>query len=274
MDRKKSTQKSKTAAWVMGVIALTAIVFGIYGYQRAKAKKAAATATAATTTHEASRSLIQVYKDAWASTNEKAYEIQHALEENEKLRNENANLRVKIETLQFVEQTKQASTASAEASKKLLSEGGTGVARTLASIEYKPPGNLLPSQLYTLGVTYFKAHEDEKAAVIFSFLTGLEDNAAYRTARNYLQTGVAWYRLSNFEMADHYFDLALQQPDESDNLRYQAQARLWRSLVAKHAGKKAETQYWLRDLLDHHPQSREAAWVNSQEAHRATASNE
>jgi tetratricopeptide (TPR) repeat protein len=262
MDRKKPTQNSKTAAWVMSVIALTAFVFGIYGYNRAKARRAAAEGQVA------SKSIFQVYKDAWVSTNDKAAEIQHALEDNERLRNENANLRVKIENLQFENQKKEASAITKEA--------GNKVTRTLASVSYQPPANLLPSQLYTLGVTYFKAHEDEKAGVIFSFLTGLEDNSAFRNARNYVMTGVAWYRLNNYEMADHYFDLALQQPDDSENVRYQAQARLWRSLIAQHAGKKTEAQYWLKDLLDHHPHSREAAWVNSgaQEAERATASQD
>ena len=271
MDRKKPTQNSKTTAWVMSVIALTAFILGIYGYNRAKARRAAAEGQVV-----ASKSIFQVYKDAWVSTNDKATEIQHALEDNERLRNENANLRVKIENLQFENQKKEASSITTEAGKKIANEAGSKVARTLASVSYQPPANLLPSQLYTLGVTYFKAHEDEKAGVIFSFLTGLEDNSAFRNARNFVMTGVAWYRLNNYEMADHYFDLALQQPDDSENVRYQAQARLWRSLIAQHAGKKTEAQYWLKDLLDHHPHSREAAWVNSgaQEAERATASND
>jgi tetratricopeptide (TPR) repeat protein len=273
MDRKKSKQNSKTAAWVMSVIALTALVFGVYGYNHAKARRAASEGTAAQ--QQASRSVIQVYKDAWVSANAKAVEIQRAMEENEKLRNENANLRVKIEAIQFEDQKKESAKLTAEAGKKIEKEAGSPVARTLASVTYQPPGNLLPTQLYTLGMTYFKAHEDEKAGVIFSFLTGLEDNAAYRTARNYVLTGVAWYRLNNYEMADHYFDLALQQPDDSENVRYQAQARLWRGLIAQRAGKKTEAQYWLKDLLDHHPHSQEAAWVNqSQEAQRATASKE
>jgi hypothetical protein len=82
-------------------------------------------------------------------------------------------------------------------------------------------------------------------------------------------------------LADHYFDLALKAPaEQTENLKYQAQARLWKGILAQRGGKPTETQYWLHDLLDHHPQSTEAAWVNEpkaegsheQEAKRATAS--
>jgi tetratricopeptide (TPR) repeat protein len=261
MDRRHSKKNAKSAesGRVLGwtVTVLTVLIVGIYGYR-----------------HSTVSTTIATYKSAWVSTNEKASEIEHALEENTHLRYENANLRLKLETADFEAQEKEAAQENAANSKQLEKNAGSRAARSIASIAYKPPTNLLPSQMYTLGVTYFKAQENEKAAVIFSFLTQLEDNAAYRTARNYVMTGVSWYRLSNFEMADHYFDLALKEPEKSENLRYQAQARLWRGVIAQNAGKPTEAQYWLRDLLDHHPQSTEAGWVNSQEADRATASKD
>jgi tetratricopeptide (TPR) repeat protein len=224
---------TKAMTFVMG---LTVFVGGIYCYR-----------------HSTVKNLIETYRSAWDSTHEKAAEIQQALIENEKLRYENANLRLKLETAQFLAQEKSAEKESE----------GNKVARNLASIGYQPPANLLPSQLYTLGVTYFKAQENEKAAVIFSFLAELDDNAAYRNSRGYVMTGVSWYRLGNMSLADHYFDLALKAPaEQTENLKYQAQARLWKGILAQRGGKAAEAQYWLHDLLDHHPQSTEAAWVN------------
>jgi tetratricopeptide (TPR) repeat protein len=252
--KKTGNSASNGSKAMATVIGLTVLIGGTYSYR-----------------HSTISNLIGTYKAAWESTQDKAAEISRAVVENEKLRYENANLRLKLETAQFEAQEKSAEKESE----------GNKVARSLASISYQPPANLLPSQLFTLGVTYFKAQENEKAAVIFSFLAELDDNAAYRNARGYVMTGVSWYRLGNMSLADHYFDLALKAPaEQTENLKYQAQARLWKGILAQRGGKPTETQYWLHDLLDHHPQSTEAAWVNEpkaegsheQEAKRATAS--
>jgi regulator of replication initiation timing len=237
MDRPKPKKTGNPAKQAKtAVIGLAVCAFAIYSYR-----------------HSTVKTLIETYRDAWTSTEDKAAEIQRAIVENEKLRYENANLRLKLETAQFEAQEKSAEKESE----------GNRVARSLASISYQPPTHLLPSQLFTLGVTYFKAQENEKAAVIFSYLAELEDNAAYRNSRGYVMTGVSWYRLGNSALANHYFDLALKAPSEEiENLRYQAQARLWKGIIAQKSGKGTEAQYWLHDLLDHHPQSMEAAWVN------------
>ncbi len=195
----------------------------------------------------------------------KADSIYSAEREGERLELENAHLRLVLDAIRFDCHAKDTASATKDLELKLSKETGAKVGRTLASITYRPPGHLLPDQLYTLGVSYFKAREDEKSAVIFTFLTGLEDNSAYKTARNYLMTGVSWYRLDNYELADTYFDQVLRQPETNDSLMFQAQARLWKGLVYDRLGKHATSQYWLRELLDHHPHSTEAEWVNSQE---------
>ena len=206
---------------------------------------------------------VATYRAAFDSVQAKATEIQHALEENQRLHYENDNLRLKLESARFDCREKAASSETAEVG---------GVARTIASISYQIPDNLLPGQLYTLGVTYFKAHENEKAAVIFSRLTSMQDNLAFQNSRDFLMTGVAWYRLQNYELANQYFDKILSLPEADSNLQYQAQARLWKGLVAKEQGDAKTTQHWLRDLVDHHPHSMEASWVNSTEAERVPAS--
>ncbi|MEK6580303.1 MAG: hypothetical protein AABZ55_13845, partial [Bdellovibrionota bacterium] len=57
-----------------------------------------------------------------------------------------------------------------------------------------------------------------------------------------------------------------------ENVQYQAQARLWKALTASRVAKHKDAQEWLKDLVDHHPHSMEAGWVNSKEAIRAAAS--
>jgi outer membrane protein assembly factor BamD (BamD/ComL family) len=124
-----------------------------------------------------------------------------------------------------------------------------------------------------LGVSYLKAHEDEKAAVIFTSLTSLEDTDTYRNSKDLVLTGVLWYRLENYHLADNYFDEALKSPETRESLPYQAQARLWKAVVSKRFKKEIKTQYWLKELIDHHPNSPEVEWVNPIEGAHGRHSN-
>lgn len=224
--------------------------------------------------------VLGTYASAWDSLQEKVEDVRTAEIENERLRLENTHLRLQLEGLQFNCSAKEASTKTHAIEYKLDHETGSQVGRDLASIAYRVPTNLVPGQLYTLGISYFKAREDEKAAVIFTFLTGLDENDTFRTPKNYLLTGIAWYRLDNFATAERYFDRALKAPESTENLQTLAHARLWKALVANRTGKHTQSQFWLTELIDHHPLSLEASWVNSKgihpkspEAHRGVASD-
>jgi hypothetical protein len=204
----------------------------------------------------------KTYGHAWFQVQAKVDGLRHAEEDNIKLRLENSHLRLSLEALQFDCHARTGSAFTHKYQMSLNKETGTKVGRTLASISYKPPERLLPAQLYTLGLTYLKAREDEKAAVLFSTLTGLEETDIYKTAKNLLTTGVIWYRLENYSLADHYFDEVLKKAEKPESIQFQAQARLWKSLVSKKLNQDVKVQYWLKELIDHHPQSIEATWVN------------
>ncbi len=206
--------------------------------------------------------IVSEYKEAFESVQAKVDQFKNSEMQNEKLRLENANLRLQLETFRFDCQAKQASMHTRELGSKLIQMTGTPMGRILESIKYRPPTHLLPPQLYTLGVTYFKAREDEKAAVIFSLLTDLKENDAFKTPRDFLVTGIAWYRLDHMELADSYFEKILQSKETPETLEFYAQARLWRALVAHQMKKQLKAQYWLLDLVDHHPHAEETAWVN------------
>jgi hypothetical protein len=215
--------------------------------------------------------VIHAYTDAIDSMTEKFYAIRKAELENSRLKLENANLRLKLESVSFDCSAKGALTATSNLEYRLTKETGAKVGRTLASIPYKPPGHLLPPQLHTLAVSYFRAGEYEKAAVNLTFLTGLDENDSYKTAKNFLMAGVSWYRIDNFELADHYFDKTLSTSETPETIQWHAQARLWRALSFKRVGKNKDSQLWLRELIDHHPHSTEAAWVNSKESEAGSA---
>jgi len=202
---------------------------------------------------------------------DKADVVREALEENRRLRLENANLRVQVESVKMSCRMEEASEKTAEASEKLQRQTGDRVGRMLASIKYRPPTHLLPPQLYTLGTSYFRAEDFEKAAVILTLLTEMQENTAYRTAKNLLMLGVAWFRLDNPALAAQAFEQALEEPERAENLSYQAQARLWKAVISAREGKSMKTQFWLRELVDRHPHSIEASWVNVSERRPAAA---
>jgi hypothetical protein len=78
-----------------------------------------------------------------------------------------------------------------------------------------------------------------------------------------LLAGVSWYKLDHIELADQYFGEVLDLPETERDVKYQAQARLWRALTAKRLGKNTKSQFWLREVVDRHPASGESKWVNS-----------
>jgi hypothetical protein len=217
--------------------------------------------------------IFGTYAAAWRSVQDKVDAISHAETDNERLRLENTHLRLALEGMQFNCSAKAASDKTHEIEYKLDKQTGSLVGRDLASIAYRVPTNLVPGQLYTLGISYFKGREDEKAAVIFTFLTGLDDNDIFKTPKNFLLTGIAWYRLDNFATAERYFDRALKAPESPENLQTLAHARLWKALTATRMGKHTQSQFWLTELIDHSPLSQEATWVNPRRGARVPASN-
>lgn len=223
----------------------------------------------------APRAIVSRYKDAFISVHKKVEHLRKIDEENELLLLENANLRVRVEALQFDCRAQDAAKKTQELSLKFNQETGSRFGRSLASISYKIPPEMLPYQLFPLAVSYFKSRQDEKAAVILTFLTGMEDDRSYRTPRNLLMTGIAWYRLDHFSSAQEYFEQVLKSEVPASDVRGRQiydQALIWKALTFERLGKHKDSQITLRELLDHNPHSKEAAWVNGREAIRATAS--
>ncbi len=217
--------------------------------------------------------LTQRYIDAWYSVQAKIMDLKRLELQNQLLALENAQLKQKLAADGYQAQSKQGETRTVVAKRALSEKTGSELGRTTEQISYQPP-ELSSAQLLTLAVSYFKAREDEKAAVILHRLTESDDQT-FRSPKVLTMAGVAWYRLDNYKLADDYFARVLQtetseeesasdnaEPNKDDQLRYHAQARLWRGLVAMKLGKETKAQFWFRELVDHHPHSTEANWVN------------
>lgn len=221
------------------------------------------------------------YSEAASSIQDKVDTLRRLDEENRKLALENTHLRMRIESHEFDCRALEAARRSRDLELQLNRETGSRMGRALASISYHVPTGLLPHQLFTLALNYFHAREDEKAAVILTFLTGMENEDTFKTSQNFLFTGAAWYRLDNLVAANSYFDMVLKESKGSmaadstskdGDPTVQEQARLWKALVEERMGKHSKSQDWLREMLSYNPHSMEAGWVNGKEAKRGTAS--
>ncbi len=203
--------------------------------------------------------IAKTYFSSWTRFQVKLEHLQKIDEKYAQMELANVTIKQELETLKFKKETEHAVEGTQRFNKHLKQETGTEVGRNLASISYKVPHDLTSPQLYTLGLTYLKAEEDEKAAVIFSALIS-EDT--YRVAMNFLILGILWYRLDNLALSNQNFDSVLKMPERDESVRYQAQARLWKALIAKRLNNDHKAQFWLKDLIDNHPHSLEASWVN------------
>jgi tetratricopeptide (TPR) repeat protein len=257
--------KLKTHKFQLGItFVVIALIAGVSGLTMSR-KHETSHAKAHGNAHgeaQGDANLWQTFAHAVVSVQEKMDALKKADEENEKLRKENAHLRLVLESEHYEKYAEKAQKETQTFQFKLSKDTGSRTGRTLASVGYKIPQDLLPAQLYSLGLTYFKTREDEKAAVIFTFLTGLEGDDTFKTPENHLLTGIAWYRIENFELANFYFDQVLQSTETKATRRVHGQAKLWKGVIAEKTGKHGKAQTWLRDVLDHDPHSVEARWIN------------
>jgi tetratricopeptide (TPR) repeat protein len=273
MERQNAIEKLK-GLWsgkngrraLVGIsVATFAIWIGFYVSMRHPAHRAPASEEGAATQRGFFSRVFARYEAAIDSTGAKLREIRSEDEENHKLRLENANLRLRVESLQFDCRAREAAQETRNIELRLSEETWAMAGRSMETILYQVPTHLLPQQLYTLAVSYFKNAEYEKSAKIMTLLTGMDDSDAFKSPKNYLMTGVLWYRLDNYLLADKYFDKVLQFSDAVENVPFKAQARLWRALVSERTDHHEKAQSWLLQLVDHHPLSTEASWVNAKE---------
>jgi len=207
--------------------------------------------------------LVDTYANAISSVNDKVQTIKHADEENRKLKLENAYLRVMVESQNYNCRTEDAKKKTETVGKKMATTAGSKAARSLASIRYQFPENLLPEQLHALGVSYFKVKDDEKAAVIMNFLTEMDDDKSFKTASNYLMAGIAFYRLDNFKNAKAYFEkIGNLTETDAETMKAKRQASYWKALVADRMKDSRTAQRLIPESPEKNPNTNEARRVN------------
>lgn len=250
--KKLSARIAETAPrFLFGFALLVAVGAGVFWFAKGKGGKA----------------LVHAYHSFW----DKWHDLQKIDEQNHRLVAENQQLRAWLQETQTQCAAGEFKKQTSNLGRKALRETGMKVGRALATIDFQIPASLQPTQLHTLAVSYFRADDFEKSAVILGHLTHLE-TGQYRSAQDLVMTGVSFYKIDLVNLAREYFEQVVKLKSEPKILPYQAQARLWMALSYKKQGEPQKAQHWLGQLMDHHPHSKEAAWVNSKEGRRMVAS--
>jgi TolA-binding protein len=200
------------------------------------------------------------YKKHFFSFADKIDGIQGLDQENQALSRQIASLEkdVELERSKSTETAAQAITE--EVSQRLAEEAGSDLARELKAIEYEPPANLLPHQLYSLAVGYFRKQEYEQAAVILSQLISSKEDSSYQKADTQLMCAIAWYKLKHFKMASQYIS-QVKLKSNADGAIHRS-ALVWEALIAKAEGHKQEADLLVTAIISRYPHSEEATWVN------------
>lgn len=219
-----------------------------------------------------SKGLWVSYRDLFKNIHTKVQDIERLESDNESLKLENAVLRQKVEAFRFSCEAKNGEQATSKRGIQLSVETGERMGRTLASIRYSPPESVTPEGLYTLAISYFKAGDFEKSAVLFTYLTGSGETHAYQSIKHFLLTGIAWYQVDHLKDAEHYLDAALKMSVDKHESQYQVQALVWKALISERRDDPSKTQFLLNQLVARYPHSPEVEWVNSA-SERAPASH-
>lgn len=206
------------------------------------------------------KGIRKTYVDYYNSFVHKVEELDQALQINEELTKKVLLLEKELETQRSLQAEAESKKLTSELTLKLKQEAGSELARVLGAIDYSPPVHLLPHQLYSLGLGYFRKEEYEKSAVIFTHLIELKEDRSYHRPEVRLLSGMSWYHLKHYKLAQKYIDTALEVSVEDSAL--QRKLLVWKSLVLDAQGLRMDAQAVLTQLISKYPHSEEAAWVN------------
>ena len=107
-----------------------------------------------------------------------------------------------------------------------------------------------------------KTQEYEKAAKIFYYLQQ-NGGEGFDTPEMALMIGISLYYIDAYDVADKYFETILKSKLTPQQKPIASKARIFRALASQRKDQKLKAQYWLRDLMEHDPHSKEAAYINT-----------
>ena len=204
--------------------------------------------------------IIGTYRHHFFSTVFRLDELKALDQENEELNRKVAGLEKEIVLANAKKDEAVAKAETETAAEELKAEAGSELARVEESIDYEVPANLIPNELYTLALGYFRKNEYEQAAVIMSHLVQMREEAGFQKSENFLMCGIAWFKLKHYSLAQKYLIAAKERSRPTDSVF--RKARLWEAFVAQAEGKKVQAQRVLTSLIEQFPHAEEVEWVN------------
>jgi tetratricopeptide (TPR) repeat protein len=217
--------------------------------------------------------VVGTYRNHFFSSFDKFQDLAGLATENENLKAQLALIEKK-QTLEDTDRTERDLASMNELlEKKVKEQGGSGEARLPQTLGYEVPPHLMPSQLYTLALAYFRKQEFEKTVGLLDHLFKLPDDRHYETSENYLLSGISWYHLKNYTIARAQIHEANQRSKVYDTVH--RQALIWDAMVEKSEGKNQVAQAKLLHFIGEYPHAIESTWINGGRAPaRADSSHE
>jgi tetratricopeptide (TPR) repeat protein len=180
--------------------------------------------------------------------------------ENDELQQKVAHLEKKVTLNETRQAERELASLNEMLEERLRDDAGSELAIAMRTITYEIPNNLSYAQLYSLALGYFKKEDFEKSALLFHHLLELKEESKYRTAENYLLSGISWFKLHNFHLAARDIKDAKEGSRPSDSIH--GSAILWEALVQKNLGKNRVSQEILLKYIETYPHTEESALVN------------
>jgi tetratricopeptide (TPR) repeat protein len=208
--------------------------------------------------------VVGTYRKHFFSSFDKFHDLANLENENEALKARLALLEQKETMAEDQRAERELASMNQVLEGKTKEQGGSGEAHLPQTLAYEIPPRLMPTQIYTLGLAYFRKQEFEKSAVIFEYLFKIPEEHRYETGENYLMSGISWYHLKNYVMARKQIKEANTRSKVYESVH--RQALLWDAMIEKAEGKTTVAQNKLLQFIGQYPHATESTWINGSRA--------
>lgn len=206
--------------------------------------------------------VVETYLRAGRSFINKVQTLKDVDQENATLREKIGELEKQIDETRTEYNEKKSKKEQAQISQELKQKTGSDVGLALSAIHYDVPAQLMPHQIYALAVGYLRKEENEPAAVLLTNLIEMQEDKSFQRPEVYLLTAVAWYRLNNWKLANHYTELSLKTG--KPNTQVYRQALIWKALSESKLNHHQEAQKILTTIVGNYPHAEETKWINGE----------
>ena len=163
--------------------------------------------------------------------NQKAEHLAHLEAQYHALEHEHAALKKQIFVLEHDYADLKAKSESQEKVEVSLTETGSALGRTPASISYQVPKGLKPEEMRALAYEHFRERRFAEAGVTFdSFLTSPEAESLHDADAMYT-AGVAWFQLGNLKKATEHLNDAKAQASGAQKEKIRKKVDLWLRVI-------------------------------------------